>query len=201
MKKIFSIISTIVLATTVCMLTSCEAPRLAPEDEWCEKTYEYENGSGDAYSLDVYFYYASKDKEINFGYNTEDTSSPKKATLKKGLNIVIAPDSSSDNDYSDIFGTVTGDRTPIYLQSYEEGNSVDIEDSDGNTTAFSMSYTAWNLIYFCNTMDDSGTPDFARDTKTKYEDFESVSSLTENFSWKKLLKKIALNKLTDLLTD
>lgn len=200
MKKIFSIISTIVLAATVCMFTSCEAPRLAPEDEWCEKNYEYENDSGVAYSLDVYFYYASKDKEINFGYNTEDSSSAKKVTLTKGLNIVIAPHSTSET-YSDIFGTVTENKTPIYLKSFAEGNSVDIEDSEGNTTAFSMSYTAWNLIYFCNTMDDSGTPDFARDSKTKYEKFESVDTLVEDLNWKKLLKKIALNKLTDLLTD
>lgn len=199
MKKIFSIISTIVLAATVCMLTSCEAP-LAPKDEWCETTYDYENDSGDAYSLDVYFYYASTDKEINFGYNKDDSSSPKKATLKKGLNIVIAPDASC-KDYDDIFVTVTENKTPIYLKSFEEGNSTEIEDSEGNTTTFSMSYTAWNLIYFCNKMEDSGTPDFANDKKTKYADFESVSDLTENFSWKKLLKKLALNKLTDLLSD
>ena len=186
MKKLISMLSVLVLAIGTMMVTGCGLKDLAaPKDEWCSYTAEM-----DSVKLDAYFYYATADKSVTIDDN-------RTINLVKGLNVVIADVDSAEN--SVIAEGVTSGKKAYYFQSFAEGQKMSVEGDDGSDKSFSVSSTAWLLIYAANyggwdTYSNKTLPIVHNSTS-----YESVEDLKDSFDLKKVLKKIALSKLIEIL--
>jgi len=187
MKKLISMLSVLVLAIGTMVMTGCGLKNLvAPEDEWCCYTTEM-----DSLNVDAYFYYATADK-------TFQIDSDRSLELKKGLNVVIADVDSAEN--SVIAESVTSGKKAYYFKSFPEGEKMSIEkDDEGNESTFSVSGTAWLLIYTANYNGWETYSDKSFPVKKYASNYESVENLKESFNLKKILKKIALSKLVEIL--
>lgn len=194
--RLFSVISLAVAMLCGMIFTGCNSEVIeeltGPTNKWCNTTVEMPNKDGNSnYKLDIYCYYATQEKSVQIGHGSEKT------TLKKGLNVVI---SSVDNGNSDIFNAVTSGKTPYVLKTFEEGStSMTAEANDGTQKSLTLKKSVWNILYLANKWDfysDSTVP-FTKN----YGSYESAGDLKENFSMSKILKKLAANKLLELLGE
>ena len=194
MKKAFVLISAMMALLFSMIFTGCNEDVIneltGPTDKWCYTTIEY----GDNIKVDVYCYYATENKTITLGSNTDNSEN--KVELTTGLNLVIM-DNENNTNANKILNTVTSGKTPFLFKSFAQGATMEIENDDGDTQSVSFKKTIWNIIYICNSWDNYTDKTFPL-TKT-YSNYESVSSLKDGFSLSKILKKIAANKLLEIL--
>ena len=208
MKKIITILAAAFCLFSGMMFTGCDEDSplnelVGPVNTWCRRQVEYkaaEEGTP-AKTIDVYCYYATQDKTINMGCDLSGLVQT--AELKKGLNIVIAGDknaSASNSAYDDILGTVTNNRTPFCFKSFEEGSSslaIATDDEGSSTKNLTIKKTLWNILYLTaawSTYSDKTFP-----LTDSYASYESVSDLKTGFSLSKILRKMAANKLEQIL--
>lgn len=167
-----------------------------PTDKWC-KTEVQVNGKASEtetakdYTLDVYCYYGTSEKEVQIGSGTEKTK------LVKGLNIII---STKDEDKNTIFSSVTGSNHPYIFKSFAEGNNVPVEDDTGKEKNVSLKKSMWTIIYNCNNWSKT----YSNDTLPLIDsatDYSSAGELKTDFSISKILKKMAANKLMEILEE
>ncbi len=177
------------------MFTGCDdvaEELLGPTNKWCVKTFSFNSDSetGTAKDVDVYCYYATADKDVVLGSNSSNQKAT--VTLKKGLNVILCGSQNATNT-SDIFGTVTNGKTPFCVKSYEEGAAISF-DSSSTTT---LKKSVWNLIYNCNKWDSYS--DTTMPLTKNYTSYESVTDLKDGFSIETILRKMAANKLNQIL--
>lgn len=208
MKKIFTILACAVTLLSGMMFVGCDEDSplnelVGPTNTWCRRQVEYKaaDGTNPAKTIDVYCYYSTQEKTINMGCNS--SGQVQTAELKKGLNIVIAGDknaSASNSAYDDILGTVTNTRTPFCFKSFEEGSSslaIATNDDGSSTENLTVKKTLWNILYLTavwSTYSDNTFP-----LTDSYASYESVADLKTGFSLSKILRKMAANKLEQIL--
>lgn len=198
--KLFSVISLAVTMLCGMIFTGCNSGVIeeltGPTNKWCNTTVEMPNKDGNSnYKLDIYCYYATQEKSVQIGNSSERT------TLKKGLNVVISVvDNTPSSTITEIFGTVTSGKTPYVLKTFEEGSSsMTVEADDGTQKSLTLKKSVWNILYLANKWEsysDSTVP-FTKNCGS----YESAGDLTENFNMSKILKKLAANKLLELLGE
>lgn len=200
MKKFFIAVSSVLFLFGLLVITGCDSDTVdnlvGPTDKWCYKQFTYENDSDPTKNVkfDCYCYYANADKNIVMGVNASGQGNT--VTLQKGLNIIIANDTNSDNK---IIETVASGKTPFVFKSFADGESMSVEDNSGTQKNVNFKKSIWNVIYLANTWEqysDSLLP-FTKD----YSKYESVENLKEGFSMSKVIKKMAANKLVEILSE
>ncbi len=206
MKKILTVLAAAAALVSGMMFTGCseDSPLndlVGPTNTWCRRSVEYKAASEGtpAKTIDVYCYYATSDKEVTMGVNSE--GNPAKVNVVKGLNIVVAGDKNATaSDYSDILGTVTSGKTPFCFKSFAEGSSTlkIAKDDDGNEEKdLTVKKTLWNLLYLTSSWSTYNDKTFP--LTDAYASYESVTDLKTGFSLSKILKKMAANKLEQIL--
>ena len=209
MKKIITILAAAFCLFSGMMFTGCDEDSplnelVGPVNTWCRRQVEYkaaEEGTP-AKTIDVYCYYATQDKpDIIMG--CDSSGNAVKHDLVKGLNIVIAGDknaNAANTAYSDILGTVTGNKTPYCFKSFAEGSTnleISTSDTTDATQTLKVKKTLWNVLYFTSywqTYSDATFP-----LTDAYVTYEDVNDLKTGFSLSKILRKMAANKLEQIL--
>ena len=210
MKKIITILAAAFCLFSGMMFTGCDEDSplnelVGPVNTWCRRQVEYKAAKEGtpAKTIDVYCYYATQDKEIVMGcYKESDEGlfTPKTVQLKKGLNIVVAGDkNAAANAYDDILGTLTSGKTPFIFKSFAEGSNseLSIENSSGQEKTLTVKKTLWNVLYLTAswaTYSDSTFP-----LKDSWSNYEAVTDFKTGFSLSKILRKMAANKLEQIL--
>lgn len=205
MKKILTVLAAAAALVSGMMFTGCseDSPLndlVGPTNTWCRRSVEYKAASEGtpAKTIDVYCYYATSDKEVTMGVNSE--GNPAKVNVVKGLNIVVAGDKNATAaDYSDILGTLISGKTPFYFKSFAEGEkNLEIEtDDSGAKKSLTVKKTLWNLLYLTSSWSTYSDTTFP--LADAYASYESVTDLKSGFSLSKILKKMAANKLEQIL--
>ncbi len=198
-QRLISVISLVIATLCAMSFAGCNKDIIdeltGPTNKWCNTTVKMPTSNDSDSKLDIYCYYATQEKSVQIGNSSEKT------TLKKGLNVVISVvDNTSDSTISEIFGTVTSGKKPYVLKTFEEGSSsMQVEDDNGNTKTLTLKKSVWNILYLANEWDsysDSTVP-FTKESGK----YETVSDLKDKFSISKILKKLAANKLLELLGE
>lgn len=167
--------------------TSCDKDAFqAPKDTWCYKEFSY----NDTLTFDAYCYYSTEEKSLKVGSSN--------IPLKKGLNIIITNESSTENSSSSILKTVTGKQYAYYVKSFKVGDKMEIEDNNEESKALEFKELYWSLFYFGNKWNTSYTDELLPFVKN-HSQFGETKDLMENISFSKILKKIAADKLLDIL--
>lgn len=117
---------------------------------------------------------------------------------KKGLNIIITNESSTENSSSSILKTVTGKRYAYYVKSFKVGDTMEIEDDNEESKSLEFKELYWSLFYFGNKWNTNYTDELLPFVKN-HSQFGETKDLMENISFSKILKKIAAEKLLDIL--
>lgn len=192
MKKAFVVISAMMSLLCSMIFTGCNEEVIneltGPTNKWCSTTINY----GENIKVDVYCYYATDNKTVTLG--SKNDNSEDKIELTKGLNVVVTD--NPNNTYS-IFNTVTSGKTPFYRKSFAQGATMEIENENGTPQEVSFKKTIWNIMYICNSWDSYTTTNVP--LAKMYTKYESVDNLKDGFSLSKILKKIAANKLLEIL--
>lgn len=191
MKKIMTAIGAMFILLTG-VFTSCDwnlDDLTGPENKWEYKTFEYD----EKVSFDCYCYYSTSEKEITMGSTSDGKEN--KVTLKKGLNVVIVNNEKSENK---ILDAATEGKTPFVLKCFEEGQSYNIEDDEGATKSLNFKKSIWSIIYLANSSFEQYSDTTFPLTKS-YTYYESVENLKDGFNFEKVLKKMAANKLLEIL--
>ena len=200
MKKLFGFMTCLAVLLAGVMFTGCDdvaKELLGPTNKWCMKTFSFNSDSdtGTAKDVDVYCYYATADKDVVLG--STSTNAKATVTLKKGLNVVLCGNSNATKT-SEIFGTVTSGKTPFVVKTFEEGAAISFGsgDSSSNDTT-TLKKSVWNLIYVCNSWESYS--DKTMPLTNAYTSYESVTDLKDGFSIETILRKMAANKLNEIL--
>lgn len=197
MKKLALMLSAFVVLAASLVATSCNLNKLqsllGPEDEWEMAEVEYSEGK----KVTLYARYGSAEKTVKLGSNSSDE--PVDVTLVEGLNVLLVAD---ENNKNDIFGAVTGNKTPFYLFTCKKGQKLSFgkeKDTDESETEVTLSKSIWTLMYLGNDWEEVSNTMMPL-TKF-YTNYESVAELKDGFNFKKILKKIAANKLLEMLEE
>lgn len=158
----------------------------APKDTWCYKEFSY----NDTITFDAYCYYSTEEKPLNVGNSN--------IPLEKGLNIIITNESSTENSSSSILKTVTGKQYAYYVKSFKVGDTMEIEDNNNETNSLEFKELYWSLFYFGNKWNTNYTDELLPFVKN-HSQFGETKDLMKNISFSKILKKIAAEKLLDIL--
>ena len=192
MKKAFVVISAMMSLLCSMIFTGCNEEVIneltGPTNKWCSTTINY----GENIKVDVYCYYATDNKTVTLG--SKNDNSEDKIELTKGLNVVVT---DNPNNTNFIFNTVTSGKTPFYRKSFAQGATMEIENENGIPQEVSFKKTIWNIMYICNSWDSYTTTNVP--LAKMYTKYESVDNLKDGFSLSKILKKIAANKLLEIL--
>lgn len=161
-----------------------------PADTWCTMPVTYaasENGSSST-TLNVSFYYASKEVKQNgslTGLRTNIESIP-----EGSISVLVTLDSGGTNS---LLTTLT--KTQYLFKSF--GSVNDLTSESGISYSYSDMKLFWKAIYLKNREALSkaqSTSIPAQLQKSTQYTYSSVSDL-ENFSWKRLLAAYLLNSL------
>lgn len=200
MKKFFIAVSSVLFLFGLLVITGCDSDTVdnlvGPTDKWCYKQFTYENNSDTTKNanFDCYCYYATADKNIVMGVSSDGQKNT--VTLKKGLNIIIANDTNSDNK---IIEAVSSGKTPFVFKSFADGDSMSVEDDSGAQKNVNFKKSIWNVIYLANSWEQC--PDSLLPFTKDYSRYESVENLKDGFSMSKVIKKMAANKLVEILSE
>jgi len=190
MNKTWKIFGILLLAANLFVLNSCGLLE-APEQEWEEYDFTYENAGGSV-ELSCYVMYSSEDTSYT------GKSSSTTITLPAGLSVLLVPKdlTLSNSALDDILGS-NFDATKNYiLKTFPVNSEIQIQTSDtdeNSTKSITMNKTKWIALYHAI----AWTEKDATDPKTYFKDrteFESAN-LSSNFTWKKLLKSILYSLL------
>lgn len=206
MKKILTVLAAVVALASGMIFTGCteDSPLndlVGPTNTWCRRSVEYKaaENSNPAKTIDVYCYYSTTNKQVRMGVDNEGNA--KNVDVVAGLNIVIAGDkNASAGAYTDILGDVTNNRTPYCFKSFAEGSKtlkIAKSDSDNDDKELTVKKTLWNLLYLSSSW--STYSDITFPLTDSYASYESVNDLKDGFSLSKILKKMAANKLEQIL--
>lgn len=161
-----------------------------PSDTWCTMPVTYavsENGSSST-TLDVSFYYASKEVKPNglsSGLRSDIESIP-----KDSISVLVTLGSGGTNS---LLTTLT--KTQYLFKSF--GSVNDLTSESGTSYKYSNMKLFWKAIYLKNRealSKDQSTSIPAQLQKSTQSTYSSVSDL-KNFSWKRLLADYLLNSL------
>lgn len=161
-----------------------------PSDTWCTMPVTYaasENGSSST-TLNVSFYYASKEVKPNkssTGLRTDIESIP-----EGSISVLVTLGSEKNNS---LLTALT--KTQYLFKSF--GSVNDLTSASGTFYSYSNMKLFWKAIYLKNRealSKDQSTVIPAQLQKSTQYTYSSVSDL-ENFSWKRLLAAYLLNSL------
>lgn len=161
-----------------------------PSDTWCTMPVTYatsENGSSST-TLNVSFYYASKEVKPNkfsTGLRTDIESIP-----EGSISVLVTLDSGGTNS---LLTALT--KTQYLFKSF--GSVKELTSASGTSYEYSDMKLFWKAIYLKNRealRKDQSTAIPAHLQKSTQVTYSSVSDL-ENFSWKRLLAAYLLNSL------
>ena len=197
MKKILAVLSAMFVLACGMMMTGCEFKEAldelsGPKDRWCETVFSYEAKNGTKSDLTCHLFYSEKGVPAN-------SNSKYKADIEipAGLTILVVGDSTSEG--LDIIAA-----NKYVMKTLKQGASLNGDGEEVEDGKFKMNSTLWTLI--C-TLGDSDIPNSASTTvpvpiSTK-ADGEKYTELTElgDFSWKKILAQILINKLLEEDTE
>ena len=163
-----------------------------PADTWCTMPVTYaasENGSAST-TLNVSFYYASKEVKPNglsTGLRTDIESIP-----KDSISVLVTLGSGKNNS---LLTTLTD--TKYLFKSF--GSVNDLTSASGTSYEYSNMKLFWKAIYLKNRNElskDKNTGIPAQLQKSTQSTYSSVSDFDlKNFSWKRLLAAYLLNSL------
>lgn len=160
-----------------------------PSDTWCTMPVTYaasENGSSST-TLNVSFYYASKEVKPNgslTGLRSDIGSIP-----EGSISVLVTLGSGTNS----LLTTLT--KTQYLFKSF--GSVGELTSESGTSYEYSNMKLFWKAIYFKNRealSKDQSTAIPAQLQKSTQYTYSSVSDL-ENFSWKRLLAAYLLNSL------
>lgn len=161
-----------------------------PSDTWCTMPVTYaasENGSAST-TLNVSFYYASKEVKPNnslTGLRSDIESIP-----EGSISVLVTLGSGKNNS---LLTTLT--KTQYLFKSF--GSVKDLTSESGTSYEYSNMKLFWKAIYLKNYDElskDQSTGIPAQLQKSTQATYSSVSDL-ENFNWKRLLATYLLNNL------
>ena len=163
-----------------------------PADTWCTMPVTYaasENGTSST-TLNVSFYYASKEVKPNglsTGLRTDIESIP-----KDSISVLVTLGSGKNNS---LLTTLTD--TKYLFKSF--GSVNDLTSASGTSYEYSNMKLFWKAIYLKNRNElskDKNTGIPAQLQKSTQSTYSSVSDFDlKNFSWKRLLAAYLLNSL------
>lgn len=221
MKKSFRILTVLLSVLMLSALTGCAlldrlgiSDLVGPEKKWQSYTdypFEYgkdENGKPKTVYLDLYLLYSDTDyTNINMKNLGTDENGKAITTLKAGLTIIVVP-SFGKNDKSiltEVFSIASDEGNPFLIMTMDKGDEAKVETSESeeegefNVKSFIVNKTTWAILYNCidftNLNTKLPTP-LLRDG-----DYQTLSESAGNFSIKKLLGKLAIKKLSDLIGE
>ena len=157
-----------------------------PSDTWCTMpvTYASENGSAST-TLNVSFYYASKEVKPSTGLRSDIESIP-----KDSISVLVTLDSGGTNSL-----LTTLAKTQYLFKSF--GSVNDLTSESNTPYEYSNMKLFWKAIYLKNRDElskDQNKAIPAQLQSSTQPAYSSVSDL-ENFSWKRLLATYLLNNL------
>lgn len=160
-----------------------------PSDTWCTMPVTYaasENGSSST-TLNVSFYYASKEvkpNRLSTGLRTDIESIP-----EGSISVLVTLGSGTNS----LLTALT--KTQYLFKSF--GSVNDLTSASGTSYSYSNMQLFWKAIYLKNRealRKNQSTVIPAQLQKSTQYTYSSVSDL-ENFSWKRLLAAYLLNRL------
>lgn len=186
MKKLNFLLAFLTFAL-IFTFTSCDPEVLqGPKNTWCYKEFEY----NDTITFDAYCYYSTEKKELKIG----SSSIP----LEEGLNIIITNESSVENSSSSILKTVTGKQYAYFVKSFKVGDEMEIENNSEEKKSLKFKESYWSLFYLGNKWNENYTEDMLPFVKYSSQ-FGKTSDLADNIQFSKILKRIAAEKLLEML--
>lgn len=199
MKKIISIISTILLIASASIFTACtqEDDISAPTETWVQKDYTYKTETGVS-QLTCYFMFTEKGYTNTKLLNTPEGSRLNTAsatTIKPGLTVVVVPATNSTGAAGTIAAELSSNKfiCKTFSLKSQAINDKGEEASDGYS--FEMSSAKWNVFYYAN------IASFMKNDQLKNPpvplssaSYKTVDDL-KDFSWKKLLANYLLGTL------
>lgn len=193
MKKIMTVISTMLILACGMIMTGCDLKEalenlVGPKDKWCETVFSYESENGTKSDLTCHLFYSEKGVLAN-------SNSKYKADIEipAGLTILVVGDSTSEG--LDIIAA-----NKYVMKTLKHGASFNADGEEVEDGKFKMNSTLWTLI--C-TLGDSEIPDTATSTpptpisnKSAGAEYTELTDLT-GFSWKKIIAQILIDKLLE----
>lgn len=186
MKKLNFLLAFLTFGLVFTFISCDKEAFQAPKDTWCYKEFSY----NDTITFDAYCYYSTEKKSLKGGNSN--------IQLEKGLNIIITNESSTENSSSSILKTVTGKQYAYYVKSFKVGDTMEIEDDNEESKSLVFKELYWSLFYFGNKWNTNYTDELLPFVKN-HSQFGETKDLIENISFSKILKKIAAEKLLDIL--
>ena len=198
MKKTFSLIC--VLAALICgaVFSGCDLDEddfVAPKDTWVYKenskaknSVEYQwndtNGTTKTIKFDVFVNYATRNGTLNF-------KSPGTANVLEGMNVILVPDLTTEEDKSNIIKDAANiDEICLFYSFGNNPEAANKTGDDATVKPIPLTSTLWTLIYNFNRFEKYSDTQFE-----KYIKRLTLVSPSTKLNQKRILYNIIGEKL------
>lgn len=202
MKKTFSLIC--VLAALICgaVFTGCDLDEddfVAPKDTWVykegnsENSYVYTWKDADnnekKVKFDVYINYATKETNIKFDGETNETAQK----VLPGLNVILVPKAETSEEKSNVqllfdIAEASGIENIAIFKAF--GTEPEVGKDDSSTSKQKIGTSAWTFIYNLNHFEKMGNKSITNTVANL-----SLIADTKNLKWKRVVYNLLGNKL------